>query len=119
MGETTIEEDLVLIVHGMNDEELSELVKDPGMLGNTVRKELTNRGHTVHYSNTNGVQEGSVVLAEHVEEATESRADSADLTTTPGQTLEQQAEGTDDIDPTYAAGAQEVGAGAAPSSEEE
>lgn len=116
MGETTIKDDLVLIVHDAENEELAELAKDPGLLGEAVRKELEARGHEVRYSNVNGVQECSVTLKELIEQIPTERADSADVMTSPGQTREQQAEGTDEIDPTYAAGAQETGADTPPSS---
>lgn len=108
MGEVqTIGDGIDERVKAATDEELAEHVKDPGLLGQLVRAELTERGHKVNFSDVNGVQEGGVVIGED----DGPRGDSADVLTAPGQTLDQQAEGTEEIDPEYAAGAQEQGAG--------
>lgn len=50
------------IIQAASDETLAEHVRDSGSLGLSVRKELTKRGHDVHYSNVNDVIEAGVML---------------------------------------------------------
>lgn len=115
MEPTTMGDVLTDVLSSAPDEVLADHVKDPGLLGEIVRSTLQSRGHAVHYSNVNGVQEGGVVLTSEAEAAQEPRGDSADVATAPLQTTEQQAEGVDEIDPEYAAGVQET---ATPTDEE-
>ena len=62
MGETTIVEDIQLIVAGASDDQLAEHAKDAGLLGAAAREKLSARGHEVSYSDVNGVQECMVLL---------------------------------------------------------
>lgn len=69
MGETTILEDLQLIVAGATDTQLAEHASDAGLVGTLVRAELEERGHQVSYSNINGVQSASVALTGGTEDS--------------------------------------------------